>query len=80
MDKKATSLVPVERIERSILFIRDHTVMLDHDLAAVYGVTTARLNQQVRRNIHRFPEDLAFKLTREEFTNLKMQFATSSSG
>ena len=54
--------------------------MLDIDLAQLYGVTTRRLNEQVRRNRARFPEDFAFVLTREEFANLKSHFATSSSG
>ena len=74
------SLVPSERIEQSILVLRGQKVILDVDLAAIYGVTTARLNQQVRRNIDRFPEDFAFLLTPDEFDNLKLQFATSSSG
>lgn len=78
--KKTRSLIPAERIERSILFIREHKVLLDSDLAAIYGVTTARLNQQVRRNIDRFPEDFAFVLSKAEFADLKLQFATSSSG
>ena len=54
--------------------------MLDSDLAELYGVLTKRLNEQVARNRDRFPDDFAFQLTREEFTNLKSQFATSSSG
>ena len=78
--KRTRSLIPAERIERSILFIREHKVLLDSDLAAIYGVTTARLNQQVRRNIDRFPEDFAFVLSTAEFADLKLQFATSSSG
>jgi ORF6N domain len=53
-------------------------VMFDSDLAAIYGVTTKRLNEQVRRNISRFPEDFAFQLTAEELTNLRSQIATSS--
>ena len=52
--------------------------MLDSDLAAIYGVTTKRLNEQLRRNRSRFPSDFAFQLTAEEFTNLKSQIATSS--
>ena len=52
--------------------------MLDADLADLYGVETKRLNEQVRRNIERFPEDFMFQLTSEEFTNLKSQFVTSS--
>jgi hypothetical protein len=77
---KSRSLIPAERIERAILVIRGQKVLLDADLAELYGVTTKRLNQQVRRNIDRFPEDFAFLLTAKEFTNLKLQFATSSSG
>ena len=52
--------------------------MLDSDLGAIYGVTTKRLNEQLRRNRSRFPSDFAFQLTAEEFTNLKSQIATSS--
>lgn len=78
--KKAKSLIPDEQIERAILFLRGHRVILDADLAALYGVTTARLNQQVRRNMDRFPEDFAFLLTKAEFEDLKLHFASSSSG
>ena len=77
--KREKPPIPMERIEKSILLIRGERVILDADLAALYGVTTARLNQQVRRNIDRFPEDFAFLLTKEEFANLKLHFATSSS-
>lgn len=66
-----------EVIERRILVIRDCKVLLDSDLARIYGVTTARLNQQVRRNPDRFPEDFMFQLTHGEFTNLMLQTATS---
>ena len=59
------SLIPVERIEKSILLIRGHKVMLDSDLAELYGVTTARLNEQVRRNKERFPKDFGFQLTQK---------------
>jgi hypothetical protein len=72
--------VPVEKIERLIFLIRGQKVMLDSDLAEIYGVTTARLNQQVSRNIHRFPKDFAFQLTREEFGILMLQIATSKTG
>jgi hypothetical protein len=58
-----TSLVPVERIERAILLIRGEKVMLDIDLAAIYDVTTKRLNEQVKRNLNRFPPDFMFQLT-----------------
>jgi ORF6N domain len=60
------ALIPRERIERSILFLRGEKVMLDADLAALYGVTTRRLNEQVRRNWERFPPDFFFQLTAEE--------------
>lgn len=72
--------IPESRIERSILYIRGERVILDADLAALYGVTTARLNEQVKRNADRFPKDFAFRLTRDEFENLMSQFATSRSG
>ena len=78
--KTPSSLIPVERVERSILIVRGQKVILDTDLAAIYGVTTASLNQQVRRNIQRFPEDFTFVLSKDEFDDLKLHFATSSSG
>jgi len=59
-------LVPTERIEQSILMIRGHKVMLDRDLAILYGVSTKALNQAVRRHKDRFPEDFMFQLTMEE--------------
>jgi hypothetical protein len=75
-----TAAVPVERIIGSILILRSQRVLLDADLATLYGVETRRLNEQVRRNIERFPKDFIFELTAEEFANLKSQFATSSWG
>jgi len=78
--KSSRDLIPVEVIERRIFLIRGHKVMLDSDLAELYGVTTRRLNEQVRRNRDRFPADFAFLLTRPEFAILKSHFATSSSG
>lgn len=63
-----------------IYVIRDQKVMLDRDLAALYNVETKRLNEQVKRNLSRFPEDFMFQLTDEEVRNLKSQFATSSWG
>jgi len=60
------SIIPIERIEQSILFIRGEKVMLDADLAVLYGVPTKRLNEQVRRNKDRFPEDFMFQLTKKE--------------
>lgn len=59
-------LVPAERIERSILLFRGEKVMLDADLASLYGVSTKRLNEQIRRNLARFPADFVFQLTAEE--------------
>ena len=63
---QSTTLVPVERVERSILLIRGQKVILDSDLAVLFGVTTRRLNEQVRRNRDRFPSDFMFQLTPEE--------------
>lgn len=65
-------------IESKILVIRNQQVMIDRDLAELYGVETKRLNEQVKRNIERFPESFCFQLTSEEFENLKSQFVTSS--
>ena len=73
-------IIPIERIAEKIYLIRDEKVMLDSDLAELYDVPTKRLNEQVKRNIRRFPEDFMFQLTQEEFENLKSQFATSSWG
>ncbi len=77
-DKK--SIIPEERIERTILIIRGHRVMLDKDLAKLYSVTTSNLNKAVSRNIDRFPDDFMFRLSEEEFKNLKFHFGTSSWG
>jgi hypothetical protein len=79
MGKKLSISVPMERIERAILMVRERKVMLDGDLALIYGVTTKRLNEQFRRNRARFPADFAFRLSAEEFEILRSQFATSSS-
>ena len=68
----------IASIERAIYSLRGQRVMLDSDLAAIYGVTTRRLNEQLRRNRSRFPDDFAFQLTAEESRNLKSQIATSS--
>jgi hypothetical protein len=73
-------VIPAERIERAILLIRGHRVMLDEDLAELYGVTTKRLNEQVKRNVDRFPPDFMFQLSLQEFTNLRSQIATSRWG
>ena len=68
----------IANVESAIHLIRRQRVMLDSDLAAIYGVTTKRLNEQLRRNRSRFPSDFAFQLSAEEFTNLKSQIATST--
>ena len=75
--RKPALPVPVERIEQGILLLRGQRVMLDEDLAEIDGVTTERRNEQVRCNKGRFPEDFMFHLTKEEFANLRSQFATS---
>ena len=72
-------LVPVADIEKMILTIRGVQVMIDRDLAMLYGVSTSRLNEQVKRNIKRFPDDFMFQLAKEEFEIWKSQFATSNS-
>ena len=75
------ALKPIVRVsEPTIHLIRGHRVMLDSDLAAIYGTRTMRLNEQFRRNRKRFPLDFAFVLTREELTNLISQNAISSLG
>jgi hypothetical protein len=72
-------LVPTEDITRAILVLRGHRVLLDTELAALYGVTTKRLNEQVKRNAERFPEDFMFRLTRAETETLnRSHFATGS--
>lgn len=79
-DKVEGRQLPVEnKVESLIRVIRGQQVMLDRDLAELYGVETRRLNEQVKRNIERFPEDFMFQLTKEEFENWKSQFATSNS-
>jgi len=72
------ALIPAERIEGAILLIRGQKVMLDRDLAALYGVETKSLTRAVRRNRERFPADFMFELSREEFDDLRRQFGTSS--
>lgn len=78
--KKDAALMPVERITRSILVLRRQRVLLDRDLADIYGVSTGRLNEAVKRNTARFPEDFMFQLTEPEAHNLKSQIAISSWG
>ena len=69
----------IEKIQYRILEIRGQKVMLDFDLAALYGVETKRLNEQVKRNIERFPEDFMFQLTKGEWVILQSQIATTNS-
>jgi len=74
------SFLPAERIERAIYVLRGRKVILDQDLATLYGVETKNLNKAVDRNQKRFPEDFIFRLSKEEWSNLKFQIGTSSSG
>jgi phage regulator Rha-like protein len=74
------NLIPVEIIERKIYLIRSHKVMLDSDLAKLYGVPIKRLNEQVRRNLKRFPVDFMFQLTKDEADSLRSQIASLKNG
>jgi len=78
--KKDEAIIPVERIEHVIYIIRGQKVILDQDLAMLYGVETKQLNRAVSRNQKRFPEDFIFKLTKEEWGLLKCQIGTSKIG
>jgi len=80
MPESPKELIFEKRILSTIMVIRGEKVILDSDLAALYGVETRRLNEQVRRNIDKFPADFMFQLTKEEFDDLKSQIAISSSG
>ncbi|MCG7861115.1 MAG: ORF6N domain-containing protein [Candidatus Thiodiazotropha endolucinida] len=75
---KDQSVIPIERIAASIYLIRGEKVMLDSDLAELYGVETGALVRAMKRNIERFPDDFSFQLTKEEFENLKCQIGISS--
>ena len=77
---KQDSVIPQERIERAILFIRGLKVILDKDLAEMYEVETFNLNKAVKRNLDRFPSDFMFQLTQKEFDNLKFHFGISRWG
>lgn len=77
-ETNSKSLVPEERIEQTILIIRNQKVILDSDLATLYGVSVKRLNEAVKRNAERFPSDFMFQLTRDEVENLRSQFATAN--
>jgi hypothetical protein len=78
--KELLTLVAEQKILNRIYVVRGQKVMIDEDLAEMYRVETKRLNEQVKRNIKRFPRDFMFILTEKEFVNLKSQFATSSWG
>lgn len=80
MEKKETALIiPDEIVMNKIYVIRGQKVMLDRDLAILYGVETKQLKRQVNRNIERFPKDFMFEMTKEEFENWRSQFGTSNS-
>ena len=72
--------IPDEVLLSKIYMIRDQKVMLDKDLSELYGVEIKRLNEQIKRNVERFPEDFMFQLSNEEWDSLKSQFATSTWG
>ena len=74
---KPVGPAPVEHIVRSILILRGYRAILDAELAALYGVSTKRFNEQIRRNLDRFPADFMFQLTAEEYAALRSQIATS---
>ena len=74
------NLVALDRVEQAILVVRRHRVILDKDLAALYGVTTGNLNKAVTRNLGRFPADFMFQLNAQEFENLIFHFGRSSWG
>jgi len=78
--KKEKALIPYETIEQKIYLIRGKKIMLDMDLALLYGVETKAMNRAVKRNMDRFPMDFMFQLNAQEFENLRYQFGTSSYG
>jgi hypothetical protein len=78
--QKLKPILPEETVINKIYLISGEKVMLDSDLVMLYGVETRRLNEQVKRNIDRFPEDFMFQITEAEFKNLKSQIATSNWG
>jgi len=73
-------IIPIEVIQQKIFLIRGHRVMLDTDLADLYGVNVKRLNEQVKRNLKRFPPDFMFELNQEEHQSLRSHFATLKKG
>jgi hypothetical protein len=80
MQKEQKEMASIEVIQRRIMSIRGDRVMLDHSLADLYGVETRQLKRAVRRNIHRFPPDFMFELTREEYNSLRSQIGTIKRG
>lgn len=78
--KKEITIIPDEIVLNKIYYIRGQKVMLDKDLAEMYGVETKRLKEAVKRNIERFPDDFMFQLTENEFASLRSQIATSKNG
>lgn len=80
MEHEKNEMIIQERIAKSIYLVRGQKVMMDNELAELYGVETKRLNEQVKRNIERFPDDFMFQLSKEEWENLKSQNATASWG
>lgn len=80
MTQQSSSIIPAERIQQCILFLRGDKVIPDRDLAELYGVGTKRLNEAVKRNMERFPPDFMFQLTDQEAERLRSQFATSNEG
>ncbi len=79
-EKSSLKLIPLPAVQKRIVVVRKRHVMVDEDLAELYGVQTGRLIQQVKRNIGRFPSDFMFQLTKDEATALRLQSATSSDG
>jgi hypothetical protein len=80
MPKTQTTPLSIDRIGQSIVVLRGHRVILDRELALIYGVSTGRLNEAVKRNVERFPSDFMFQLSAQEIEDLRSQFATSSWG
>ena len=78
--KDIQALITTDHIEDQIFLVRGKKIMLDTDLAGLCGVTTSRLNEQVKRNAERFPDDFTFRLTNQEVANLMSQNATSRTG
>ena len=80
MTQETLTVIPDDIISNKIYWIRDKKIMLDKDLAVLYGVTTGNLNKAVKRNIKRFPDDFMFQLTKQEFDNLLFQIGIASWG